>query len=63
MPRRFSKEGYQVVVVGEKKHPEVQSILGYAGDNAVVVETAEDVEGIRVSNPAGRCRPNYAIVW
>src|SRR5271169_2172794 len=29
------KEGYQVVVVGEKKHPEVQSILGYAGENAV----------------------------
>jgi (E)-4-hydroxy-3-methyl-but-2-enyl pyrophosphate reductase len=40
------KEGYQVVVVGEKKHPEVQSIIGYAGDNAVVVETAEEVEGL-----------------
>lgn len=40
------KEGYQVVVIGEKKHPEVQSILGYAGDNAVVVETAGDVAGI-----------------
>lgn len=41
------KEGYQVVVVGEKQHPEVQSILGYAGDNAVVVETADDVEGVK----------------
>jgi len=37
------REGYQVVVVGEKQHPEVQSILGYAGPNALVVETAEDV--------------------
>ncbi|MBS1125262.1 MAG: hydroxymethylbutenyl pyrophosphate reductase, partial [Nitrospirae bacterium] len=27
----LSREGYRVVVVGEKKHPEVQSILGYAG--------------------------------
>lgn len=42
----MKKEGYQVVVVGEKKHPEVQSILGYAGDNAVVVEKAEDIEGL-----------------
>lgn len=43
----LQKEGYQVVVIGEKQHPEVQSILGYAGDNAVVVETAEDVEGVK----------------
>ncbi len=41
------KEGYQVIVVGEKKHPEVQSILGYAGDNAVVVETVDDVAGLK----------------
>jgi 4-hydroxy-3-methylbut-2-enyl diphosphate reductase len=47
------RDGYQVVIVGEKKHPEVQSILGYAGDNAVVVETAEDVEGIRFKNRLG----------
>ena len=40
------KEGYQVVVVGEKKHPEVQSILGYAGDNAVVVEKAGDLDDL-----------------
>lgn len=47
------KEGYQVVVVGEKKHPEVQSILGYAGDNAVVVETAEDVENLTLLSRVG----------
>lgn len=41
----LNKEGYQVVVVGEKKHPEVQSILGYAGDDSVVLETAADVDG------------------
>ncbi len=44
----LQKEGYQVVVVGEKKHPEVQSILGYAGDDAIVVETVEDIEGLRL---------------
>jgi (E)-4-hydroxy-3-methyl-but-2-enyl pyrophosphate reductase len=41
----LSKEGYQVIVVGEKKHPEVQSILGYAGDDSVVLETVDDVDG------------------
>ncbi len=47
------KEGYQVVVVGEKKHPEVQSILGYAGESAVVVETAEDIEGLKLQGRLG----------
>jgi 4-hydroxy-3-methylbut-2-enyl diphosphate reductase len=46
-------EGYQVVVVGEKKHPEVQSILGYAGESAVVVETAADVEGVTLGARLG----------
>jgi small subunit ribosomal protein S1 len=40
----LQKEGYQVIVIGEKQHPEVQSILGHAGDNAIVVETVNDVE-------------------
>jgi 4-hydroxy-3-methylbut-2-enyl diphosphate reductase len=49
----LQKEGYQVVVVGEKKHPEVQSILGYAGENAVVVETVEDIEELTFQNRLG----------
>jgi 4-hydroxy-3-methylbut-2-enyl diphosphate reductase len=40
----LKQEGYQVVVIGEKKHPEVQGIMGYGGDNAVVLETPADVE-------------------
>jgi len=49
----LKQEGYQVVVVGEKKHPEVQSILGYAGDNAVVVEKAEDIESLEFQSRLG----------
>jgi 4-hydroxy-3-methylbut-2-enyl diphosphate reductase len=47
------KEGYQVIVIGEKRHPEVQSILGYAGDNSVVVETAEDADGMKFQSRLG----------
>ena len=49
----LKKEGYQVVVVGEKKHPEVQSILGYAGEDAVVVEKADDAEGLELRSRLG----------
>ncbi|HYA87011.1 MAG TPA: 4-hydroxy-3-methylbut-2-enyl diphosphate reductase [Nitrospirota bacterium] len=47
------KEGYQVVVVGEKKHPEVQSILGFAGESAVIVESANDVKGLKLQGRIG----------
>jgi 4-hydroxy-3-methylbut-2-enyl diphosphate reductase len=30
-------QGYQVAVVGEAHHPEVQGIVGYAGDSALVI--------------------------
>jgi len=49
----LSREGYQVVVVGEKKHPEVQSILGYAGENSVVVERPEDLEQLELQGRLG----------
>jgi (E)-4-hydroxy-3-methyl-but-2-enyl pyrophosphate reductase len=47
------QEGYQVVVVGEKRHPEVQSILGYAGDNAVVIESVADVNSMKFGTRLG----------
>jgi small subunit ribosomal protein S1 len=49
----LSKDGYQVIVVGEKKHPEVQSILGHAGEDAVVLETVEDVDGMSLRSRLG----------
>jgi 4-hydroxy-3-methylbut-2-enyl diphosphate reductase len=34
-------EGYQVVIVGDREHPEVQAILGFSGDNVVIVNNKE----------------------
>lgn len=33
----LSEEGYQVVILGEKNHPEVKSLMSYARKNAIVV--------------------------
>ncbi len=49
----LKRDGYQVVVVGEKKHPEVQSIMGYAGEGAVVIETAADVDAVELRKRVG----------
>ena len=37
-----SSKDSQVVVVGDRQHPEVQGILGWAGGNAIAIETLEE---------------------
>jgi len=40
------KEKYHVVIIGDPKHPEIISILSYAGGQGTVVRTIADVEKI-----------------
>ena len=39
----LAKEGRFVIIIGEKKHPEVQSIKAWAGANSMIVETKADL--------------------
>ena len=39
-------EGYKVVIVGEKEHPEIKSIKGFANDEVLVVNSTEEAERI-----------------
>lgn len=38
----LQREGYQVVIVGDKSHPEIAGILGFVNNEAIVVKTVED---------------------
>ena len=42
----LSADGYQVIVVGSADHPEVEGIVGYAGDEAIVVDSVEEASGL-----------------
>ncbi|GAV22303.1 bifunctional 4-hydroxy-3-methylbut-2-enyl diphosphate reductase/30S ribosomal protein S1 [Carboxydothermus pertinax] len=44
--QRLTREGFQVVVVGDKKHPEVQGIVGWSGYQALVVENAIEAKAL-----------------
>ena len=37
------RDGYLPVIVGEKNHPEVKSILAYAGKNGIIIECNKDI--------------------
>ncbi len=49
---RLEREGYQVVIVGERGHPEVEGTLGHA-PHALVVETAEEARQLALSRKVG----------
>ena len=43
-------EGYLPIIVGEKNHPEVKSILAFAGKNGIIIESKEDI-GLQAARP------------
>ena len=45
--KALAEEGYHVVIIGEKEHPEVRSILEWAAEGADVVESAEEAAQVQ----------------
>lgn len=50
---RLSKEGYQVVIVGDRNHTEVKGIQEWAGEGTLVLEDIENVNGPVFSDRVG----------
>jgi len=44
--KRYAKDGYATVIVGERDHAEVISLLGYADGKGYVVNTLEELESL-----------------
>ncbi|MDX9819589.1 MAG: 4-hydroxy-3-methylbut-2-enyl diphosphate reductase, partial [Desulfococcus multivorans] len=49
---KHAREGAAVIIIGDRAHPEVIGLLGYAGNNGHVAETMEDLEGLPVFETA-----------
>lgn len=47
------REGYQVIVLGEAGHPEVEGILARAGADSLVVSSIEDLSSVAVKRRVG----------
>ncbi len=45
MVLQLHQEGYQVVMIGDKEHPEVKGVIGYAPD-VIVVDREEDLDAV-----------------
>ncbi len=45
--RMLIEEGYEVVVFGDKEHPETQGIVGWCEDRAIVVKNMEEARALK----------------
>ncbi len=43
----LKRDGYQVLILGDRQHPEVQSLLGFAGDNVIVTSGNEPLPALK----------------
>ncbi len=50
-----SKEGRQIVVIGNSNHPEVEGIIGWANQEAIVIETEEQAENFWIDQETRMC--------
>ncbi|MCL2882608.1 MAG: 4-hydroxy-3-methylbut-2-enyl diphosphate reductase [Coriobacteriia bacterium] len=51
--RTLSAEGYQVIIIGERDHPEVVAVRSHAGAGALVVSTPDDIPAELSAHKAG----------
>jgi 4-hydroxy-3-methylbut-2-enyl diphosphate reductase len=47
------KEGYELVVVGEREHPEITGILAHAGGDVLVVENKDNLKSLKKGKRIG----------
>jgi len=43
---KHSRQGYAVIIVGDRAHPEVIGLLGYAGENGYVAENMDVLKAL-----------------
>jgi len=65
--QRFTKqladEGYRVVILGTPEHPEVIGLVGFAGENYIIVETKEEWERLPKMRKAGVVSQSTQPPW
>ncbi|MCB0279221.1 MAG: 4-hydroxy-3-methylbut-2-enyl diphosphate reductase [Calditrichaeota bacterium] len=48
---KLNKNGYEIIMIGHKGHPEVEGTMGQVSERMYLVENVNDVETVQVINP------------
>lgn len=51
--RRLTEEGYFILIVGDRRHPEIQGIVGQAKGEVLVIDSPEGLKGLKRKERVG----------
>ncbi len=49
--KKYQKQGYATVIIGDRNHAEVDGLMGFAGSKGQVVSNEEDVKNLTLDTP------------
>ena len=49
--KKYQKQGYATVIIGDRNHAEVEGLLGFTGNRGQVVSNTEDVRNLQLVSP------------
>jgi (E)-4-hydroxy-3-methyl-but-2-enyl pyrophosphate reductase len=49
--KKYRKQGYATVIIGDRNHAEVEGLMGFAGNLGHVVSNREDVNNLQLESP------------
>lgn len=49
--KKYRKQGYATIIIGDRNHAEVEGLMGFAGDKGQVVSNREDVDKLQLEAP------------
>lgn len=50
---KLKREGYRIIIIGDKNHPEIIALKGYAGLNSIIIKNKEELENISMGGKIG----------
>lgn len=50
LAQKYVKEGYKIVLVGDRGHPEIEALMGFSENKGIIVDKVEDLEKIELDN-------------
>lgn len=53
--KKHYSEGFNIIVIGDSKHPEVIGINGWCNNEAIIIKTLEDLENINLDKDKQYC--------
>jgi 4-hydroxy-3-methylbut-2-enyl diphosphate reductase len=50
--KKHARQGYASIIIGDRDHPEVAGLIGFAADNGYIAGTIEELESLPVFDKA-----------